>query len=128
MLYFFLSIKKPKKSFTFSTLICTLYQSINVQRRYAMQKIQLSEDIQPLSEFRANVTSFIEKVKKTKRPLVITQRGKSAAVMMDVLEYEKLIDKLELLTDIQLAESQLKNNEGLSHEDAKDKVLGKIRK
>ena len=93
-----------------------------------MQKIHLSEDIQPLSEFRANVASFIEKVRITKRPLVITQRGKSAAIVMDVVEYEKLIEKLELLTDIHIAESQLQKGEGLSHEDAKDKILGKMHK
>ena len=91
-----------------------------------MQRIQLDEDIQPLSDFRANVASFIEKVRKTKRPLVITQRGKSASVMMDVSEYETLIEKLELLTDIQIAESQIKKGEGISHEDAKDQILGKI--
>ena len=56
-----------------------------------MQRIQLDEDVKPLSEFRANVASFIERIQKTKRPLVITQRGKSAAVMLDVAEYETLL-------------------------------------
>ena len=93
-----------------------------------MQRIQLDEDIQPLSEFRANVALFIEKVRKTKRPLVITQRGKSAAVMMDVAEYEKLLEKLELLSDIQIAESQINRGEGVNHEDAKRKVLEKTKK
>ncbi|MBD3343134.1 MAG: type II toxin-antitoxin system prevent-host-death family antitoxin [Candidatus Lokiarchaeota archaeon] len=93
-----------------------------------MHRIKLAEDIQPLSEFRANVASFIEKVRKTKRPLVITQHGKSAAVMMDVEEYEKLIEKLELLTDIHIAESQLENGKGISHQQAKDQILGTIKK
>ena len=72
-----------------------------------MRRIQLDKDVQPLSEFRANVASFIEKVRTTKRPLVITQHGKSAAVMLDVSEYEMLLEKIELLTDIQTAESQV---------------------
>ena len=93
-----------------------------------MPRILLNEDIQPLSEFRANVTSFIDKVRKTKRPLVITQRGKSAAVMMGVAEYEALLDKLELLQDIQLAESQIDRGEGISHSKARSKILGKIKK
>ena len=73
-----------------------------------MQRVQLDEDIRSLSEFRANVASFIDKVRKTKRPLVITQRGKSAAVMLDVAEYESLIERVELLTDIQKGEAQIK--------------------
>ena len=91
-----------------------------------MQRIQLDEDIQPLSEFRANVASFIDKIQKTKRPLVITQRGKSAAVMLAVSEYEQLLDRLELLTDIQSAEDQLNKGEGINHEDVKNQILGNL--
>ena len=91
-----------------------------------MQRILLDEDVKPLSEFRANVASFIDKIRRTKRPLVITQRGKSAAIMMDVTEYEALLEKLELLSDIQVAESQVKQGQGLSHDDAKQEVLGRI--
>jgi len=47
---------------------------------------------------------------------------------MDVAEYEKPLEKIELLTDIQTAESQLNKGEGISHEEAKRKVLEKIRK
>lgn len=91
-----------------------------------MQRILLTEDIQPLSEFRANVASYIEKVQRTKRPLVITQRGKSAAVMMSVTEYEALMEKLELLNDIYLAEAQLNKGDAIDHETAKKKLLGKL--
>ena len=91
-----------------------------------MQRIQLDEDIKPLSEFRANVASFINKIQKTKRPLVITQHGKSAAVMLAVSEYELLLDRLELLTDIQIAESQLEKGEGLNHKDVKNQILGNL--
>ncbi len=91
-----------------------------------MQRIQLDEDIRPLSEFRANVASFIEKVQKTKRPLVITQRGKSAAVMLAVSEYERLLDRLELLTDIQKAEAQLSQGQGISHQEVEKQIIGNI--
>ena len=89
-----------------------------------MQRIQLDEDIQPLSEFRAHVASFINRIQKTKRPLVITQHGKSAAVILAVSEYERLLDHIELLTDIHNAESQIDKGEGLNHEDVKSQMLG----
>ena len=93
-----------------------------------MQRIKLDSDIRPLSDFRANVASIIEEVRKTKRPIVITQHGKSAAVMLDVSEYEYLLEKIELLTDIQIAETQLQKGEGVSHQDAKQKILERIKK
>jgi len=93
-----------------------------------MQRILLNEDVHPLSEFRMNVAAFLDKVRQTKRPLLITQHGKSAAVMLDVAEYEKLLQKLELLTDIQTAESQIERGEGIDHETAREIILEKTRK
>jgi len=93
-----------------------------------MKRALLDEDIKPLSEFRANVTSYVQKVHKTKRPIVITHHGKSAAVLIDVKEYENLLDQLELLQDIQTAEKQIKDGKGISHENAKKVILEKINK
>jgi len=91
-----------------------------------MPRIQLNEDIKPLSEFRSKVRSYIDKVRKTKRPLVVTQHGKSAAVILDVDEYESMLNKIELLQDIQLAEKQIKEGKGVNHEDAREQVLKNI--
>ena len=87
-----------------------------------MQKIQLDEDIQPMSEFRSKVSFYLKQVKETKRPLVITQNGKSSAILLDVSEYQKMIDKIELLEDIKLAESQIRNGLAISHEKVKKKI------
>jgi len=91
-----------------------------------MSRIQLDEDIRPLSEFRANVSAFIDKVRETKRPVVITQRGKSAAILIDVTEYEALLQKIELLMDIHLAEKQISDGQGIDHPDAKNQILSRL--
>ncbi len=88
-----------------------------------MKRLVLDDDIQPLSAFRANATVFIQQVRDTKRPLVITQHGKSAAVLLDVKEYEALMDKLELLQEVRTAEKELDAGLGLAHDEAKKRVL-----
>jgi antitoxin YefM len=93
-----------------------------------MKRIVLDQDIKPLSEFRANAASFIEQVHKTKRPLVITHHGKSAAVLLDVVEYESLLERLELLQDIHTAETQIKEGKGISHDSARKQLLGRFTK
>ena len=90
-----------------------------------MQRIELDKDVKPISEFRANATTLLEQVSKTKRPLVITQHGKSSAVLMDVKEYEALLDKIELLTDLANAEDDIKNKRVSSHEKVKAMFLKK---
>lgn len=90
-----------------------------------MPRLILDEDIKPLSEFRANVTTFIQQTRNTRRPLVITHHGKSAAVLLGVTEYESLLQKMETLEDIRLAETQLAQGMGLNHEAALKMVKAK---
>ncbi|RZP84833.1 type II toxin-antitoxin system Phd/YefM family antitoxin [Vibrio vulnificus] len=93
-----------------------------------MSRIHFDQDIQPLSEFRAGVTSFIKQINETRRPLVITQRGKGVAVVLDVAEYESMQEKIELLEEMRTAEAQLASGLGVSNEDARAQVLGRIKK
>lgn len=81
-----------------------------------MSHIQLDQDIRSLSDFRANAASFIEQVKSKRRPLVITQHGKSSAVLIDVEDYQKMLDKIQLLEELTTARKELNNGEGVSHE------------
>jgi len=84
-----------------------------------MHKIQLDQDIQPLSKFRSNISFYFNKVKKTKRPLIITQNGKSSAILLDVSEYQSMVDKIEVLEDIKLAEQQISQGMDISHMEVK---------
>ena len=93
-----------------------------------MQRLKIDTDIKPLSEVRTGIATFIKQVHETKRPVVITQRGKSVAVLIDAHEYEAMQDKIELLTEIQTSMGQLENGVGVDHEKAKEKVLKRILK
>ena len=93
-----------------------------------MERIELDKDIMPISEFRANATGLIEQVNQTKRPLVITQHGKSAAVLLDVREYERMLERLELLTDIAEAEEDIKRKRVYPTAKVREMVLKKKRK
>lgn len=88
-----------------------------------MQRINPQEDIRALSDFRANVSSYLEQVTTTKRPLVLTQHGKGVAVLADVGEYEAMQARLEMLEEIYKAESQINEGRGVPHEDAKAIVM-----
>ena len=90
--------------------------------------IRISQDIRPLSEFRANAAAFVQQVRKTRRPLVLTQRGRGAAVLLDITEYERLVERAELLEDISVAEEEIAAGEGVEHEQAKQQVLSRLRR
>ena len=42
------------------------------------------------------------------------------------MEYEVLLEKFELLTDIQIAETPLQKGGGVTHKDAKQKILDRL--
>ncbi len=69
--------------------------------------LDLEADIQPVSDFRANAAEFLEQVRTTGRPLVLTQKGRGAAVLVDIGSYQALLDELELLRDIHRGMSAL---------------------
>jgi len=88
-----------------------------------MQPLKLDEDIRPLSEFRSGVASFIKQVNDTRRPLVLTQRGRGVAVVVDIHEFEDMRERLETLEDIEVARMQFAAGEGIPHEEAKQRIL-----
>lgn len=83
------------------------------------RRVKLNTDVKPVSEFRANAAELIEHVRSSRRPLVLTQRGHSAAVVLDVAEYERMIDEIELLRDVRTAIQQLEAGQAVSNRDAK---------
>jgi antitoxin YefM len=93
-----------------------------------MQRIKINQDIRSLSEVRTGIANFIKQVHDTKRPVIITQHGKGVAVLLDAQEYEAMQEKLELLADVQISLNQLQDGQGVSHEDAKERILKRIQK
>jgi len=91
-----------------------------------MPQLRFSEDIRPVSEFRANTAAFIEQVQSSARPILLTQHGRGAAVLLNVLEYERLVERAEVLEDIRIAEEQVARGEGIEHDEAKRQVLARL--
>jgi len=54
--------------------------------------LDITKDIQSLTTFRRRSGDFIKLQKKNKRPVVLTVRGKAAAVVQDAASYQRLLD------------------------------------
>jgi prevent-host-death family protein len=54
--------------------------------------LDLTKDIQSLTTFRRRSGDFIKQLKKTKRPVVLTVKGKAAAIVQDAGAYQRLLD------------------------------------
>ena len=92
-----------------------------------MSSSRPSQDIRPLSEFRASVATFVEQVQSTQRPLVLTQHGRSAAILLAVDAYEALVERAELAEEVHVAERQIAAGHGISHSRALAQVRATLR-
>lgn len=90
--------------------------------------ISLSKDIEPLSEFRKKSADFIQRLRKDKQPIVLTQHGKSAAVLLDVSEYERISNKIEMLEDLLEAKQQVEEGKTYTMEEARKRIENHLSK
>ena len=88
-----------------------------------MKRIRVEHDVQPVSAFRANAAKLISQIQQHKRTLVLTQRGRSAAVVLDPAEYDRLIETIELLEDVHKANTQIAAGKVLTEKKAKEALL-----
>ncbi len=91
-----------------------------------MQRLKIDQDIRSMSEFRTGIASFLKQVHSTKRPLIITQHGKSAAVLLDAGVFEAMQEELELLQDVQTSINQIENGEEIDYNKAKEMILKRV--
>ncbi|MBA3533836.1 MAG: type II toxin-antitoxin system Phd/YefM family antitoxin [Ardenticatenales bacterium] len=62
-------------------------------------RIDLVEDVLPISELRLRAAQQISKIQDTQRPLVITQYGKAVAVLMEVSQFQQWQDQLTMMEE-----------------------------
>ena len=90
-----------------------------------MVRMFIDKDITALSDFRAGAAGYIRQVHDTKRPMVITQRGRGVAVLIDIKEFEFLQERAELLQDIGTAEKQIREGKVHPHSKVRELVLNR---
>jgi prevent-host-death family protein len=54
--------------------------------------LDITTDIQSLTTFRRCSGDFMRHLRKSKRPMVLTVKGKAAAVVQDAEAYQRLLD------------------------------------
>ena len=74
-----------------------------------MKPLQLSEDVLPIDEFTAQASSVFRRVRNTQRPVLITENGRPAAVLISPEEFDTLRERERFLAAIE---------EGLADADA----------
>jgi len=88
-------------------------------------------NIIPVTDLRQDAAAALERVKTSKQPVVITQRGRAAAVLLSMEEYERGEHERQLLRLLARGEKEIAAGKGFDLDtvlaDA-DAILGKATK
>lgn len=79
--------------------------------------INLKEEINSLSNFKRNTSEFIEQLKETGKPIILTINGKAELVVQDAESYQKLLEiseRLETIEALKPAIEEMKAGKGES--------------
>ena len=69
-------------------------------------------DILPVSDLRQDAAKVLKKLRDNKEPIVITQRGRADAVIIDIEAYEKSEHDKEILRILAKGDREIENGEG----------------
>ncbi len=81
--------------------------------------INLKEEINSLSNFKRKTSEFIEQLKGTGKPIILTINGKAELVVQDAESYQRLLEiseKLETIEALKPAIEEMKAGKGESAE------------
>ena len=65
-----------------------------------MKEVQISDGIVPLGEFKAQAAKLLRRIGESGQPMVITQNGRPAGVLLSPREYDRMQERQRFLESI----------------------------
>lgn len=65
-----------------------------------MKTISVQNDIIPIAEFKASISRWFKDLRTTGHPLIITQNGKPAGVLLSPNDYDELVYRKSFLDSV----------------------------
>ncbi len=83
---------------------------------------KFSEDIIPLTDLKVNPGKVVSHVSETRRPVLLTSRGRGVAVVQSVKDYEEGAEQREFMQDVVRGLMDLEEGREVSLSEAKKRL------
>lgn len=83
-----------------------------------MSHIKVSQDIIPIGKFQINPSKWLQSSRETGRPIIITQNGKPAGVLLSPAEYDMLTYEKRFADSIRRGLEDAEKGKGYSTDEA----------
>lgn len=89
-----------------------------------MQPLRISENIVPVSDFKAKAAEWLRRLGESSEPVVITQNGKAAAVVLSPAAYDELTKRFRFMEAIERGLADVEAGRVTPH----DEVVAEMRR
>lgn len=93
-----------------------------------MRSFSVLSDIIPVGEFKTGMAQWLKRVQETGHPLVITQNGKPAGVLLSPAEYDDLVERRLLLESVERGISDIEEGRHYTGKEMKKEILKRRKK
>jgi prevent-host-death family protein len=87
-----------------------------------MKKLTISQDIVPVAEFKTSISKYLKSLKETGHPVIITQNGRPAGVVITPIEYDNLTYKSLFIESVNKGLNDIESGEFYTTEELKEKI------
>lgn len=84
---------------------------------------KFSEDVIPLTDLKINPGKVVNHAKDTRRPILLTSRGRGVAVVQGLEEYEKSEDERAFMRSVATGLIEISEGKGLKLNKVKKKLV-----
>jgi antitoxin YefM len=79
--------------------------------------LNIREQIRPVTDFRKNTARLLKQLKEDHQPVILTQRGRGVAVIIDVATYERLDYEQHLRSAVREGLNELRQGRVVPHKE-----------
>lgn len=81
-----------------------------------MPNLRVAEDIVPLSDFKARASELLKRLAETGAPIVITQNGRAAGVLLSPAEFDALTERIHFVNAVAKGLEDAESGKVVTHE------------
>ncbi|MCV6610162.1 MAG: type II toxin-antitoxin system Phd/YefM family antitoxin [Amphritea sp.] len=78
--------------------------------------------IELVTTLKRQATKLLADLRETKEPILITEHGQPSAYLLDVADYELMVERMKILEGIARGEQAVRDGQTLNMEQAQDKM------
>jgi len=87
-----------------------------------MKNFSISNDIVPVAKFKASISKYLKSLKETGHPLIITQNGTPAGVLITPKDYDELTYNKQFVESVNRGVKDIESKKSYTTEELKEKI------